>query len=363
MILTLQLQLLPTPSQATNLRQTVARFNEAASWVAGEAFRLQTANKIALQKVVYYEIRERFGLSAQMAVRCIAQACEAYKRDKTIRPTFRPDAAMPYDQRLMSFKGIDRVSLLTLDGRILVPMVMGTYQRERFTEAVGQSDLVRRKDGKWFLLVTVDVPDHAPIPTTDFLGVDFGIVNLATDSDGKTYSGEAVERVRRRHQRNRKSLQKTGTRGAKKRLKALAGREGRFRRHMNHVISKMLIATAQDTQRGIALEDLKGIRTRTTVRRSQRNRQGGWGFSQLRAFVEYKAQLAGVQVVVVDPRNTSRTCSQCGHCEKANRKSQAEFLCQHCGFSLNADFNAARNLSGLGRPVIPPQTCQLERAS
>lgn len=363
MTLTLQLQLLPTPRHSAQLRQTVERFNAAASWVANEAFRLQTANKIALQKVVYYEIRKRFGLSAQMAVRCIARASEAYKRNRIIRSTFRPDAAMPFDQRLMSFKGIDRVSLLTLDGRILVPFVMGRYQRERFTQAVRQSDLVRRKDGLWFLLVTVEVPDRAPIPTTDFLGVDLGIVNLATDSDGTTYTGEAVERVRRRHQRNRKRLQKTGTRGARKRLKALAGREGRFRSHQNHCISKKLVQTAQDTTRGIVLEDLIHIRRRTTVRRSQRARHGGWGFFQLRSFVEYKARLCGVVVVTVDPRNTSRTCSQCGHCEKANRQSQAVFLCRACHYQTSADLNAARNLSGLGRSVNAPQTCQLDRAS
>jgi putative transposase len=70
----------------------------------------------------------------------------------------------------------------------------------------------------------------------------------------------------------------------------------------------------------------------------------GWSFFQLRSFVEYKAQLVGVPIVLVDPRNTSRTCNVCGHCEKANRKSQAEFLCKHCGHSANADLNAARNI-------------------
>ena len=60
-----------------------------------------------------------------MAIRCIAQVCEAYGRDKSIRPRFRKYASIPYDQRLMSFKGLDRVSLLTLEGRVIVPVVMG----------------------------------------------------------------------------------------------------------------------------------------------------------------------------------------------------------------------------------------------
>jgi putative transposase len=183
MKLTLQTQLLPDAEQAARLRETVERFNEAANWLAGIAFERRTANKLELQHACYGDLRERFGLSAQMAVRCIAQVCEAYKRDKSIRPVFRNTAAMPFDQRMMSFKGIDRVSLLTLGGRILVPFILGKYQAEQFTHAKGQADLVIRDDGKWFLLVTVDIPSGTPIPATDFIGVDLGIANIATDSD------------------------------------------------------------------------------------------------------------------------------------------------------------------------------------
>ena len=67
-----------------------------------------------------------------MTIRCIAHVCEAYGRDKSIRPRFRKYAGVPYDQRLMSFKGVDRVSLLTLEGRTIVPVVMGKHQSERF---------------------------------------------------------------------------------------------------------------------------------------------------------------------------------------------------------------------------------------
>jgi putative transposase len=360
--LTLQVQALPNADQAKQFRATVQRFNAAANWLAGHAFALRNANKVELQRLYYRELREQFGLSAQMAVRCIARTCEAYSRDKTIRPTFRSDAAMPFDQRMMSFKGEKGVSVLTLDGRVIVPIIMGRRQRERFTAAAGQTDLVCRRDGKWFLLVSTDVLDGPPIATTDFIGVDLGLVNLATDSDGTTHTGAAVEKVRRRHQRNRNSLQQTGTRGARKRLKMLSGRESRFRRHENHRISKQIVQTAQGTQRGIALEDLTHIRSRTTVRRKQRARHAAWAFRQLRTFVQYKAAIAGVPVVLVDPRNTSRTCSECGHCEAANRKGQ-DFRCLQCSYSTNADFNAARNLSGLGRLVNAPQTCRLAHAS
>jgi transposase len=68
----------------------------------------------------------------------------------------------------------------------------------------------------------------------------------------------------------------------------------------------------------------------------------------LRQFITYKAKLAGVPVILIDPKNTSRTCSFCGHCEKANRKNQSEFVCKKCRHSENADFNAAKNIRNLG---------------
>jgi putative transposase len=348
MKLTVQLQLLPEPEQVASLRATVERFNEAANWVAAECFARKESNQFNVRKFAYRHLRDHFGLSSQTAQLCIKNVCDAYKRDKTKRVRVRKHAALVYDQRTMSFKGIDRVSLLTLSGRVLVPFVLGAYQRERFTLHKGQADLVFRKDGKWFLLVTVDVPDGTPTPATDFVGVDLGIVNIATDSDGNTHSGEQVEKVRRKHNLQRKRLQKRGTRGAKKKLKRIAGKEARFRRHENHVIAKRIVETARRTGRGLAVEELTGIRERVTARGGEgRNRLGGWSFHQLRSFIEYKARLAGVTVMAVDPRNTSRTCAECGHCDKANRKSQSAFSCRSCGHQANADANAARNLRAL----------------
>jgi putative transposase len=165
-----------------------------------------------------------------MAQLAIKQVCDAYKRDKAKRVKFRKHAAVPYDIRTMSFKGIDRVSLLTLAGRVLVPMIVGAYQAPRMAKKKGQSDLVLRRDGKWFLVVTVDVPEGTPIPVTDFVGVDLGIVNVATDSDGRNYSGAAVEAVRKKHNLQRRRLQRRGTKGAKKKLKRVASKEARFRK-------------------------------------------------------------------------------------------------------------------------------------
>jgi IS605 OrfB family transposase len=357
MKLVVQIQLLPDPDQAAKLRQAVERFNEAANHVAGVAFANRTANVFELRRLCYAEVRERFGLSSQMAQLAIKAARDAYCRDKSIRPKFRGHAAVAYDQRIMSFKGIDRVSLLTLAGRVVVPFILGEYHRGRFALPKGQSDLVLRKDGKWFLLVTVDLPEGSPTPATDFIGVDLGVANIATDSDGNAHCGAAVENVRRKHSLQRKRLQHKGTKGAKKKLVRVSKKEARFRRAENHRISKAIVESAKRTSRGIALEDLKGIRERVTARGGDaRNRLSGWAFSQLGNFVAYKAQLAGVPVVYVDPRDTSRTCNECGHCEKANRKSQSEFVCRSCGHGMNADLNAALNLRVRALGACKPPT-------
>ena len=337
---------MPDAEAARKLRATVERFNAAADWLAGIAFERSLANKFALQKIAYAELRERFGLPADTAIRCISQVCEAYKRDKAKRPRFRKHAAVPFSMgKNIGFKGPDRVSISTLEGRAVVPYIMGKYQAERFGWSKGQCDLILRKDGKWFLLVTVDVPDGTVVPATSFLGVDLGIVNITTDSDGMTHSGAAVEKVRRKHNIQRKRLGKRNTRGARKKLKRIAGKEARFRRHENHVIAKTIVKTAERSGRGIALEDLKGIRGRVKARGGDaRNRLGGWGFAQLGSFIAYKARLAGVEVAYVDPRDTSRRCHRCGHVAKANRKSQSEFRCVSCGHSAHADRNAALDI-------------------
>jgi len=102
---------------------------------------------------------------------------------------------------------------------------------------------------------------------------------------------------------------------------------------------------AQGTNRAIALEDLKGIRSGSTVSKPLRSVLGKWAFYELASFIQYKAQLLGIPVIFVDPKYTSQQCSVCGFISKENRKSQAEFVCLNCGHAENADINAAKNIA------------------
>jgi putative transposase len=246
--LTLPARLAPTPEQAAALLATVERFNAACDWLGAVAFREHCANKVALQKIAYYPVRERFGLAAQLTIRAISKTVEAYKRDRTVQPRFRPRGAVPYDERIMSWRGVEHVSLLTLDGRAVIPTVLAPYQAARIDRRRGQADLVYCA-GTFYLYVTVEVPEPPPAEVPDYLGVDLGIKNIASDADGRTYSGGHINGRRRRQRRLRKRIQSKGTQAAKRLLERRRRKEQRFAADTNHTISKRIVEEARGRRR------------------------------------------------------------------------------------------------------------------
>lgn len=344
--------------QGLILLRTIEAMNRASAAIAEVAFRERATRRTHLHHLTYHVSRERFGLSAQMAVRAIGKVGGAYVRDPSRKPTFRLRGAVPYDPRIRSWKGErrERVSLLTLDGRQEFRVRWSEFGRQAVARGRlrGEADLVYR-DGAFYLALVVETRDPKPYVPTAALGVDIGVVNLAVDSDGVTYKSDGVDRVRVRMDRLRADLQSAGTKSAKRHLKTLGHREASFRRQTNHRISKEIVARAEGTARAVALEDLGGIRERTTVRHSQRRRHLSWSFRQLRAFMEYKAAARGVPVILVDPRNTSRTCPSCGTVDKKNRPTRDEFRCVSCGLAGPADRIAAANIAaraGVDRPIV-----------
>lgn len=356
MKLVANIQLKPTREQADLLRRTLEVCNAACNFLSKRGFEAGAVRQFDLHKLAYAEARVEFGVAAQVAVRCIAKVADAYTTHKANgrEPkliTFRKHSAQPYDDRIFRLMP-DAVSIWTLDGREVIPFVCGERQRKLLAFRKGEVDLMLVK-GKWFLAVVCDVPDPSEIDVEGVLGVDFGVVNIAFDSEGRSYTGAEVERVRQKFAKRRAGLQAKGTKAAKRRLRKLSKKEARFRKHTSHCISKEIVATAERHRFAIAVEELTNIRKRVRARKSQRNRLHGWAFAQLRQFVTYKAKMAGVPMVAIDPRNTSRTCPYCGTTDKANRKSQAEFSCISCGHSAAADFVAATNIAAAGAACNP----------
>lgn len=373
MKIVVQVKLLPASAHdADALAATLRACNRAANVASQVALRTGKDRRNVLQEAVYYRLKADFDLGAQPAVRVVKKVCDAYatlranlkagnygregskRRVKTeSKPImFREDAAQPYDDRILTWN-LDRwtVSIWTLAGRLKgVPFVCSPGAMKLLGSRKGESDLVMR-DGMFFLIATIEVSDPEVYELDGFLGVDLGIVNIATTSDGQIMSGRQVNRYRQRQRDLRTKLQKKRTKSAKRRLKNVRRREARYATQRNHIIAKKLVHTAQRTSRGVALEDLGGIRQRVTARKDQRARLHAWAFAQLGAFVEYKARRAGVPVVHVGPRNTSRQCSVCWHTHRTNRVDQARFACRSCGTVLHADHNGSRDIAHRGEAV------------
>lgn len=351
MKLTLQIKLLPTEEQSQSLLETMKQANHACNRISEFAFAQKIFNHFKLHQALYHDLKAEGILSAQMLVRCFGKVSQSYKASKKTLHGFKPFGAIAYDGRILSYKGTV-ASLWTTGGRLSIPFVC--HNPKYLPYIKGEADLVTKK-GKFYLFQTVEIPDTEIDDVEEFIGVDFGVNNIATLSDGTNHSSDSLNAVRENYQRIRSSVQSKGTRGSRKLLKRLGGRERRFATITNHTISKRIVEKAVSEGKGIAIEDLTYIRDTMIVRKGQRRKHHSWSFAQLRSFLSYKSLMAGIPLAVVDPRNTSRTCSACGHCDKKNRKSQSEFVCVQCGFSLNADINAARNIAKLGSLVNRPE--------
>ena len=351
MKLVVNLKLLPSPYQHRALFQTLEMANAAGNFASGVVWEQQTFGQFKLHKLVYRDIRERFSLTAQVAVRVIAKVADAYKLDRKSQRTFNPHGSIAYDDRILRYLKDDRVSIWTMKGRQTIPYACGPRQRELLPFRQGESDLVLR-DKIFYLNVVVDVEEPPLLETEDVLGIDLGIVNILADSDGDTYSGGQINGLRKRHVKLRSRLQKKGSRAAKRLLRKRKRKEAHFGAWVNHCISKQVVLKAERTNRAVALEDLQGIRQRVRVRNSQRRQHHAWAFFQLRSFIQYKARLSGVPVILVPPAYTSQTCPFCGCVDKANRVSQFRFSCVECSFAGNADTIAAWNIRVLGRAAV-----------
>jgi len=343
--LTAQVKLQPTAEQSDALLRTLETVNLACNALSESAWEIKEFRRFPLQKLCYAKLRTDFPLTAQIVVRLISKVSDAYKIDQSVQCKFRPRGSVSYDLRVLSWNmKKETVSIWSLDGRISIPFVCGDHHRELLGFQRGETDLVYR-DKEWFLFTTVDVPDQEENKVLDWIGIDMGIVSIAETSKGTRFAGATVNGRRARNVRLRRKLQKKGTKSAKRLMRRRRRKERRFATDVNHQISKKIVGAAQRTESGISMEDLKGIRDRVRANKKQRRSLHSWSFAQLQSFILYKAERAGVPVRFVDPRNTSRTCGECGCVDKRNRKGQAVFRCVACGHTDNADSNAAREIS------------------
>lgn len=347
---------------AATASRTVDAWSAACNHISRIAFDHGClSNAVKLHRLVYEEVRAQFALSAQVTQNAIRHVAAKYASARTAKKTLKQPVA--FGLVAVALQGGERgrdfsftragLSVWTLAGRIKgVPFHGEPRLAEYLADwQMGDGRLFVR-NGKVYLTVAFkrDVEVLAK-PNDAVVGVDRGINVLATATDGKRqvfFGGGHLNHVRNRYAKVRASLQRkkaqTGSRSTRRALKRLSGRERRFQRNENHLISRRIVDFAKATGNPtIALEDLGGIRTGRRLRKEQRTDLNRWAFYELEQFIRYKAETFGMEVIGIDPKHTSQGCSRCGHTEKANRYRH-RFLCKACGYELHADLNASRNI-------------------
>ncbi len=328
-MLTAKLKLTTTPEQFQALRHTQLAYRNGLNYVSQYAFEHgKMSNQRALQRECYDDLRLKFALPAQMACNVPRQVGAAYKalwtkvkhnaaarhagrtkkRYKGLDQAPRyvsPTLTYNY-QRDYSFKRNHRVSILTLQGRIIVPYT-GYDQHVALIghgAEIGAANLWYVKPHQQFyLLVRLEIEVADPTP--------------------------------------------------EKRLVVISGRERRLKQDCNHLISRRIVDAHPHSM--IGLENLTDIRERTTRQRgkkaSKKQRRAHyhactWAFAELHSYIAYKATLAGNMAVKVDAHHTSQACPMCGYASKANRPNKGLlFVCQSCHYTLHADLIGARNIA------------------
>jgi len=393
-ILTAKLKLHTAPEQFQALRTTQLAYRDALNYVSRYAFEHgKMSSGRALQRDCYDEIRLKYKIPAQMACNVPRQVGATYK---TLWTKVRQNAAhrkaghtkkrykgldsppkyvsptITYnDHRDYSLKEEHQVSILSLDGRLVVPYTGYSKHVALIQNGahIGAAKLWYDKPRKQFyLLVTFEVEIAEPTPHdhTHVVGVDVGQRYLAVSTDtehhSNFYAGKAVRAKANHYARLRKRLQKKGTRSATRRLVVIAGRERRLKQDRNHLISRRIVDAHPHSI--IGLEDLTHIRERTK-RRTHKHKKNGkgiervsqkqrkanrhassWAFAELHSYLAYKALLAGSMTVKVDAHHTSQACPRCGFASQENRPNKGLlFVCQSCQYVLHADLIGARNIA------------------
>lgn len=358
--ITAKIQLSVIDTDKVLLDNTMSVYRAACNYVSDYVFRTHDLKQFSLNKVLYSELREKFGLKSQMAQSAIKTVIARYKtvlenQNMWIKPSFKKpqyDLVWNRDYSLTQ----NCFSVNTLNGRVkLSYFSKGMSKYFDYTiYKFGTAKLVN-KHGKYFLHipVTYDVEEASLSDVCNVVGIDRGIHFVVATYNSKHksgfISGKAIKQKRAAYSQLRKELQMRQTPSARRRLKAIGHRENRWMQDVNHCVSKALVES-NPKHTLFVLEDLSSVRSATErVRTKDRYVSVSWSFYNLEQKLIYKAKQKQSIVIKVDPRYTSQCCPMCGHIEKANRNKKLHlFTCKNCGYKSNDDRIGAMNLYRMG---------------
>lgn len=330
------------------IKPTIEAHTKAFNFVCQTGWNDSDSNGVSLHNKTYTNTRGY--LPSQLAVSARMKATEAIKavkarikkKQKATCPQSK-QSSIRYDARSYNvWFDQNELSLLTINGRIKVSVSVPEYSRQYLAWKRRSAELFIRRN-KVFLNIVFSKDVSDPEATGKVVGIDRGIKKIAVTSENQFFGGGHIKKVSKRYEKIRSVLQFRGSKSAKRHLQKISKKENRFRTDTNHVVTKRIVESL-DSGDVIALEKLTGIRQNMRLRKKQRKDLHKWNFFQFEQFLTYKANARGIGIEYVDARYTSQKCSVCGYVSRSNRQFQAIFKCKHCGFSLNADLNASRNI-------------------
>ena len=320
-------------------------------------------HKREVRDALYSELRVETDLQAQLVQAAIKRAVEAVKAcvkrwkkgQRVSQPTFTAET-MDYDTRSATFYR-NKISLATVAGRVEPSFVLPAdsptpYERYVLPENYEFRESTLRYDAatdEFYLNISTrrtgsddEVSEDTGHPDQTVLGIDLGVNSLAVSSTGTFWQGDEYDHWCREFEKRRGEMQRRGTQAAHKALLRLGKREEAWREQYIHTIANELVAEAVEHDCDvIAFEDLSDIRERLPHAKWHHV----WAFRRLFEYVSYKAPEQGLSVEQVEPNHTSQRCSRtdCGFTHEGNRHGE-QFECQKCGYEVNADYNAAKNI-------------------
>ena len=272
------------------------------------------------------------------------------KAERMRRPSMKEKCTMRYDVRTVTLRG-SQLTFSTCEKRIKTIITIPGFFTARYPETDGWklkgANIGMDRKRRVFVNLIYECPDPVIEENNDgkIVGLDRGVYNIVTTSEGVHYGAKDARRVKRKYSHVRSVLQEKGTRSAKRRLKAISGCEKRFVHDQNHCISRKL-ANTDGAVSVYVLEDLSSmnmLRLKGKSSKTMRKWLSNWSYSDLEAKLSYKCQKNGIRVELVDARYTSQKCSVCKTIDKASRKGN-RYVCRHCGSIMHADVNAAINI-------------------
>ena len=360
MTVTAKIQISVSGTDRALLDNTISVYRDACNYVSDYIFRTHDLKQFSLNKVLYSDLRERFGLKSQMAQSVFKTVIARYKtilenQKEWIKPSFKkPQYDLVWNRDYSITQNCFSVN--TLAGRVKLPYFTKGMDKyfDHTVYKFGTAKLVN-KHGKYFLHipVTYDIEDANLSDVCNIVGIDRGINFVVATYDSKHksgfVSGKTIKQKRAAYSKLRKELQMRQTPSARRRIKAIGQRENRWMQDVNHCVSKALVES-NPKHTLFVLEDLTGVRN-ATERVCTKNRyvSVSWSFYDLEQKLIYKAKQNQSTVIKVNPRYTSQCCPVCGHIEKANRNKKLHlFTCKNCGYKSNDDRIGAMNLYRMG---------------